>query len=181
MTEYKNGVYLSSWDKYFYEMCKIVSLNSKCLSRKIGAVITFDNSVISTGYNGPPRGVPHCNTRYTNDKRIIEKMIEHKIELTGEVKRTCPRKVFGFKSGEGLDNCIAGHAERNALINAARNGVSVNNATMYAYCPIPCSPCLIEIINAGIKEIVVTDLSYYDEQGEWLVKESGIVVRKFAI
>lgn len=85
---------------------------------------------------------------------------------------------LGNNSGVFVHNC-AGHAERNTIVNAARHGISVKDSTLYCSCPIPCSPCLVEIINVGIKEIVVTDMSYYDMMGEWLVKESGIKVRKF--
>ena len=48
------------WDEYFLDICCSISTKSPCLSRKIGAILVRDNSIISTGYNGPPRGVPHC-------------------------------------------------------------------------------------------------------------------------
>ena len=56
-----------SWDEYFYNMSVTVGSNSKCLSRKIGAVIVKDKTVISTGYNGPPRGVMTCDQRWLYD------------------------------------------------------------------------------------------------------------------
>ena len=52
-----------SWDLYFLRVAKVVATNSKCLSRRIGAVLVRDNSLISSGYNGPSRGVKHCNER----------------------------------------------------------------------------------------------------------------------
>jgi dCMP deaminase len=93
--------------------------------------------------------------------------------------KICPRKLIGFKSGEGLDLCIAGHAERNTLINAARSGVCTKDAILYMSCNIPCSACLIEIINAGIKEIVVTSLSTYDDSALYLLNRSTLEVRLF--
>ena len=69
---------------------------------------------------------------------------------------------MGYKSGEGLQWCIAGHAERNSLINSARMGIKTKHTTLYMDCGIPCTPCLVEIINAGVSEIVVSKTSFYD-------------------
>jgi dCMP deaminase len=90
---------------------------------------------------------------------------------------------LGYKSGEGLDLCVAGHAERNALINAARNGIAVKGTTIYMNCPIPCKDCLIEIINAGISEIVVTEQSFYDETSKYILDNltTNLIVRTFKI
>jgi len=166
-----------NWDEYFLKVCKVVASNSKCLSRQIGAIIVKDKSIISTGYNGPPRGVSHCGERYYNDDLISKKLIEKGCKIINETE--CPRRALGYKSGEGLDICIASHSERNCIVNAARHGISIKGGILYANCPIPCSPCLVEIINSGIEEVVVTDLSTYDSMGEWLVKESKLKVRKF--
>ncbi|HRR48534.1 MAG TPA: deaminase [Bacteroidales bacterium] len=163
------------WDKYFLGLANSVAQNSQCLSRKIGAIIVLDKSIISTGYNGPPRGVPPCDERWGKDDSL-------EFEFPERVRKgKCPRKAMGYESGEGLEYCIAGHGERNALINAARHGIAVKGATMYCNCPIPCTPCLVEIINAGIIEIVVTNLSHYDKTAEYLIKESGIFVRKYEL
>lgn len=166
------------WDEYFFKVCETVASNSKCLSRKIGAILVKDKTVLSMGYNGPPRNVMHCMDRNLYDPVIVNEI--KKREILDKLEK-CPRKILGFKSGEGLEYCIAGHAERNTIVNAARHGISVKDSTLYCNCPIPCSPCLIEIINAGIKEIVVTKMEYYDLMGEWLVKESGIKIRKFRV
>jgi len=74
-----------NWERYFHSICLTVSSKSPCLSRHIGAVLARDHSILSTGYNGPPRGVPHCE---------------------GE----CPRKILGYKSGTHLEFCPAQHA-----------------------------------------------------------------------
>lgn len=87
---------------------------------------------------------------------------------------------LGDGSGIFSHNCVAGHSERNALINAARNGISTKGTTLYMSCGIPCSPCLVEIINAGVKEIVVTKLNdWYDSSSEYLLKNSGLEYRLF--
>ena len=67
-----------SWDKYFFELCETVSTNSKCLSRKIGAILVKDKIVISMGYNGPPRGVLHCDKRIFYDPVINNKIFIRK-------------------------------------------------------------------------------------------------------
>jgi dCMP deaminase len=162
-----------SWDRYFLGITKAISQNSKCFSQKIGAIIVKDKSIISTGYNGPPRGVPECDTRWTTDESLM------KIVATSERNGRCPRHVLGYLSGQGLEYCVAGHGERNAIVNAARMGICVKDATMYCNCPVPCSPCLVEIINSGIKEIVVTPGGMYDITSKYLIKESGIIVREY--
>ena len=146
-------------DKYHFDICKTVATASKCLSRKIGAIIVRDKSIISTGYNGPPRGVCQCDQRWDldlKDLKLPEDMTRH--------RGKCPRQVLGYASGQGLHLCNAGHAERNALINAAREGVSTKGCIMYMDCPTPCVPCLVEIINAGIVEVVCASLTIYEER-----------------
>lgn len=153
----------SNWDSYFMGLAKQVAQNSKCFSRKLGAILVRDKHIISTGYNGPPKKIPHCDTRGDGG---------------------CPRKKQGYASGEGLDLCIAGHAERNAIISAARVGISTAGSTLYCYCGPPCKDCMIEIINAGIVEVVYKNSGgtgnfgeYYDLLSEYLVENSSIVVR----
>ena len=165
----------NDWDKYFLNMCNTVAGNSKCLSRKIGAIIVNDNSIVSTGYNGAARGIPECQHRYKLDVLIIEKCKDIKHIDTN----ICPRYTLNYKSGEGLDICIAGHAERNALINAARVGVATKGLKMYMNCPISCKDCLTEIINAGIEEIIVTSMDYYDEASKYIIKYSDLKVCVF--
>ena len=175
---------MNNWDKYFMDIAAVVAQHSKCFSRKLGAVIVKDKSIISTGYNGPPRNVPHCGERYGKDELLTE-IMNNSPDVKEEdfhkflYRNACPRHFLGYKSGEGLDICIAGHAERNALINAARLGVSVKDATMYMNCGIPCKDCLIEIINAGIIELVVTKKIFYDKTSPYLVKYSEINIRTY--
>jgi len=178
-----------SWDAYFMQIASIVGDRSSCLSRKIGVVMVRDNSILSTGYNGPPRGIPHCEERLTTDEKFKQKLkdilIDHTLPelesmgIVGGKLTRCPRRILGFKSGEGLEWCVAAHAERNALINAARMGISTKGATLYMTCGIPCTPCLVEIINAGISRLVVTSLTQYDLMADYLLKGSGIEVVEF--
>jgi len=142
------------WDSYFFKICCSVSTKSPCLSRKIGAILVRDHSVISTGYNGPPRGVPHCENE-------------------------CPRYLLGYASGTHMELCPAQHAEENCISNAARLGVSVLGSTLYMNSILPCKNCFGTLINAGIVEIVVNKLKFYDKYTEFLANNSHIKLREF--
>jgi dCMP deaminase len=172
------------WDTYFLRVAKEVATNSKCLSRKIGAVLVRDKSIISTGYNGPPCGVRHCNERtykfYSDlDKGIVgeDKAVYF---IDGEVDKPteCPRRALNYPSGKGLHLCQAGHAERNAIVQAARNGICTRYADLYCYCPLPCAPCMIEIINAGINSVICLEGLDYDNYTWYLANEANIRIRK---
>ncbi len=168
------------WDKYFLGLAKEVSKNSKCLSRKIGAVLVKDKSVISTGYNGPARGVKHCSERNLFFYNDLEGTRMPKKDYTirqGQYPVKCPRRFFGYGSGEGLHLCQAGHAERNALIQAGRNGISTKGTTLYCWCPMPCKECAIEIVNAGVDTLVILEGPVYDEYSKVIFEESGINIR----
>jgi len=103
-------------------MALLVAQRSTCPSRRVGAIIINPEtySVIATGYNGAPRGMPHC------DERCLERI-----------------------PGEDWDKCRAVHGEMNAILNAAYNGHSTRNACIYLTCT-PCTQCASAIINAGI-------------------------------
>lgn len=173
------------WDEWYYELCKTVSKKSQCLSRKIGAILVKDRTVISQGYNGPPRGVQTCDERWLCDS-TMQKKAGFDMGITTAIYKDklegiCPRYIpeMGFKSGQGLEWCVAGHAERNALINAGRLGIKTKNTIMYMDCGVPCTPCLVEIINAGVKEIVVTKMEYYDLSAQYVLEQSGLAVRVY--
>lgn len=145
-----------TWDKYFLEICDAVSTNCKCKSRQIGAILVRDKSIVSTGYNGPPRDTAHCGD-------------------------TCPRQLAGFHSGEGLELCPAVHAEVNAVVDAARKGASTLDCTLYMNSIIPCKNCMGVLINAGIKHIVVVDATPYDNLAIRLAADANIKIREFIL
>jgi len=163
---------MERWDSYFLKVAKTIGENSQCMSRKIGAIIVKDKSIISTGYNGIPRGVPTCDKRWG-----IDKTLDYNLPM--DKNGQCPRFVMGFKSGEGLQYCIAVHAEVNAILNAARIGVCVKDTTMYITCSIPCKNCLSSIINSGIREIVVTSIDRYDGPSEYIMEKSDLLIRTY--
>ena len=168
-----------NWDFYFHSICDTVASKSPCLSRKIGAIIVRDKSIISTGYNGPPRNIPHCGVDRLNcdDALDIEFLTNGVLDLSSA--NICPRKALGYESGTHMELCPAQHAEENCISNAARLGVSVLNSTLYLNCIIPCKNCFGTLINAGINEIVVEELTVYDKYTQFLINNSDIVIRSF--
>lgn len=178
------------WDNYFLNICKAVASKSPCLSRKIGAILVRDKSIVSTGYNGPPRGVPHCgHERFIRDKSlqvIVDSATETFIKSTEAMIRTrlykeCPRRVLGYKSGTHMELCPAQHAEQNAISNAARLGVSTTGTILYMNCVIPCKNCFGALINAGITEVVIENKTLYDENSRFIVENSDIKIREFKV
>ncbi len=169
--------FTTKWQHYFREIAETVAKGSSCLSRKVGAVlVTDEKQIIATGYNGPPRGVTHCGPDRVERDPVFAKYI-----FNDALKRNeCPRRVLGYRSGQGLEYCIAAHAERNALIQAARHGIATNGSTLFLTCGIPCKDCLIEIINAGVKEVFVTDTEFYDEASVFLVEEASLLITPYS-
>lgn len=138
-----------SWDEYFMEMTDLISKRSTCIRRQVGSIIVSkNNQILSTGYNGSPKGITHCDSL------------------------GCMRQTLNVPSGERHELCRAVHAEANSIVQCAVHGVSTEGATIYVNTS-PCSMCMKLIINAGIKRIVVRD-SYPDELSKELLLESGI-------
>ena len=138
-----------SWDEYFMQMAELTAKRSTCLRRHVGAVIVKDRHVVATGYNGAPRGIPHC------------------AEMGG-----CLREQMNVPSGERHELCRALHAEQNAIIQAATLGQSIEDGSIYITNQ-PCSICAKMIINAGISRIVVRE-GYPDELAVKLLEEAGL-------
>lgn len=176
------GFIMRKWDLYFLRLAREVSKNSKCSSRKVGAVLVRDNLVLSTGYNGSPRNIEHCCDRKLGyfvelDKeynKVAKKPTAYIDANYNNPVGGCPRKALGYASGHGLHLCNAVHGEINALLTAAYSGVSTKGATLYCYCSIPCFNCLKEIINSGISKIICLSGETYDAYSPLLLKESGI-------
>ncbi|GAB6280505.1 MAG: dCMP deaminase family protein [Thermovirga sp.] len=136
------------WDEYFMSISAVVSTRSTCLRRQVGAVIVRDRQIVSTGYNGAPKGTPHCS-------------------LTG-----CLRGKMEVPSGERHEICRGSHAEINAIAQAAAMGSSTAGSVIYCTHE-PCSFCTKAIINAGIRRIVFVN-SYPDTIACLLREEAGI-------
>ena len=147
---------MDKWDIRFMKMARLISTWSSCYApgRAIGAVIVKDKRIITTGYNGAPAGLKTCKER-------------------GE----CLRRKLGIASGTRAEVCYAIHAEQNAIIQAAKLGVSIDGATLYCTHQ-PCSVCARMIINAGIQRVVYQE-GYPDDFTLELFAEAGIQLERF--
>ena len=169
-----------TWDNYFHLICKSVSSKSPCLSRKIGAIFVRDHSIVSTGYNGSPRGVPACGyDRLMKDQNLRELTNYTKSINIIRFRNECPRRVLGYESGTHMELCPAQHAEVNCISNAARLGVSIIDTILYMNCTIPCKNCFGALINAGIKEIVIDETTVYDNFTHFLIESAISDLFKF--
>lgn len=141
-----------SWDEYFIEIVNVVKKRSTCKRRQVGALIVKDKRILSTGYNGAPTGLKHC-------------------EEIG-----CLREELGVPSGQRHELCRGLHAEQNAIVHAANSGVSIKGGTIYVT-DQPCVLCAKMIINAGIKRVVFSG-DYPDELSTKMLSEGGVELIK---
>ncbi len=111
----------AAWDEYFMSIAQVVATRSTCPRKYVGSVLVKNRTILSTGYNGSIRGMPHCTE------------VGHMME-------------------DG--HCVATiHAESNAILQAAKNGVSIDGSIVYVTAS-PCWSCFKSIVNAGIKRVV---------------------------
>ena len=130
-------------DTYYWLIARTVATRSTCRTVEHGAIIVRNDQIIATGYVGAPRGVKDC------------------LDLG-----FCIRRQKGIPSGTGYEMCRSAHAEMNAIINAARAGVSLLGGDLYIYSSrrtensevlidaYPCLLCKKMIINAGLRRVV---------------------------
>ena len=135
------------------EIARLVARRSTCLRRQVGAVLVKDKNILATGYNGTPSGITHCS----------------------EVG--CLRQKLNVPSGERHELCRGLHAEQNAIIQAAKHGVNIAEATLYCT-NSPCIICSKMIINSGVRRIVYLE-GYPDDLSLEMLGESAIEVCSF--
>ncbi len=149
---------------YYLDIAGTVLERSTCMRRHYGAIIVQDDEIVSSGYNGAPRGRKNC----------------------GDLGY-CAREALNIPSGERYELCRSVHAEANAIISAPRR--EVLGATLYMACKDPatgelipgstsCSMCRRLIINAGIARVVIrdtpTDYRLVDVEKEWIEDDDSI-------
>ena len=172
---------------YYMQIARVIGQERiRCYSRNIGAVLVKDDKIISTGFNGPPRGIPMCDEWQGNWWKIENKFaiggsIYHDSErdtkqYKEQIKGRCPRHIMGYKSGEGLEYCPAAHAERNCLLTAASLGIATEGSVLYADCCFPCKDCIIELIQAGVRMVSCHKTQMYDTLGPKLIEKSNMQV-----
>lgn len=144
------------WDAYFLGIAKVVASRSNCVKRKVAAVIVKDKRIISTGYNGTPRGTRNCSDG------------------------GCPRCNSFTESGKNLEECLCSHGEENAIVQASYHGISIKDSVIYTTFS-PCLLCTKMIINAGIREVIYNVDYPMAETALGLLREAGIKVRQHRI
>ncbi len=145
------------WDRRFMDVAKLVATWSSCYqeNRQVGAVITKNNRILTTGYNGASSGIVSCKER-----------------------GSCLRRELGIESGTRHEVCYATHAEQNAIIQAGKMGICIDGGTLYCTHQ-PCSICAKMIINSGIRRIVFSE-GYPDEFSMKMLGEAGVELCKLS-
>ena len=148
---------MDKWDQRFMEMAQVIAGWSSCYkaNRSVGALIVKNKRILTTGYNGAPAGMKSCRE-----------------------KGRCMRQEMGIRSGARHELCFACHAEQNAIIQAARLGVSIDGATMYCTHQ-PCSICAKMIINSGIRRVVFQE-PYPDEFARSVFADTDVRVEQYS-
>lgn len=142
-----------SWDAYFMALASLAAQRSNCMKRRVGCVVVRDKRVISTGYNGTPRGLVNCG------------------------EGGCGRCNAGEGSGHGLATCLCIHAEENALLEAGRERVR-DGAVLYCD-TCPCLTCSIKIVQVGVREVVYSQGYSMDGETAAVFREAGVRLRQF--
>ncbi|KXK25718.1 MAG: tRNA-specific adenosine deaminase [candidate division WS6 bacterium OLB20] len=138
------------WDEYFMQILETVSHRATCDRGYSGSVIARDKQILSTGYVGAPAGLPHCDE--------VGHEMHEVIHPDGTRSKHCIRTT---------------HAEQNAIVNAAKNGVAINGATIYCNME-PCYVCAKLIINAGIVRVVCNRRYHAAARTREVLAEAGV-------
>lgn len=142
------------WDTYFMALASLAAQRSNCMKRRVGCVLVGrERRVISTGYNGTPRGLRNC------------------------AEGGCPRCNEGSSSGVGLATCLCIHAEENALLEAGRERIREGSVLYCDTCP--CLTCSIKICQVGIAEVVYAHGYSMDTETAEVFRQAGVKLRQF--
>ncbi|MCL2042135.1 MAG: cytidine/deoxycytidylate deaminase family protein [Bacteroidales bacterium] len=144
-----------SWDDYFMEIARTVAKRATCDRGKSGCVIVRDRQILVSGYVGSPKGLPHCDDVGHLFKKVIHD--------DGTITNHCMRTV---------------HAEQNAICQAAKLGISLNEATLYCKMT-PCRTCAMLIINCGIRRVVCEKKYHAGTESEEMFRTAGVELEFF--
>lgn len=140
-----------SWHEYFMAVAKIISTRSTCTSRPVGCVLVKGSHILTTGYNGPPSGEPHCSD-YS--------------------PFFCKRRSMQVQDSMKYEVCPAVHAERNACLRAEQLGMSLDGAICYTTLA-PCINCTHLLAEKGVKEVYY-ETAYFsvdkERDAKWLAE-----------
>ncbi len=145
-----------SWDEYFMSIAVQAAARSNCMKRHVAAVIVKDKRIVSTGYNGTPRGVTNCD------------------------EGGCPRCNGFADGGKDLADCLCSHGEENAIVQASFHGIGIRDSILYSTFS-PCLMCAKMIVNAGIKEVVYNAGYPLNEPATKLFRDAGVILRQLKL
>jgi dCMP deaminase len=141
-----------TWDEYFMELAITAAKRATCDRGRSGCVIVRNKQVLVTGYVGSPLGLPHCD-----DVGHMFKKVTHE---DGRITQHCVRTV---------------HAEQNAICQAAKLGIALENGTLYCRMT-PCRTCAMLIINCGIKRVVCERKYHAGAESEEMFRQAGVTL-----
>lgn len=144
------------WDAYFMHLAHLASLRSNCMKRRVGCVLIHNNRILSTGYNGTPRGLTNCNA--------------------GGCPR-CNAASTSTSAGGMLETCLCLHAEENALLEAGRERIRDGSVLYCDTCP--CLTCSVKIAQVGVREVVYKLGYHVDEASRRVLEEAGVQLRQW--
>ena len=139
-----------TWDEYFMEIMQAVAKRATCDRGRAGCVIARDKQILVTGYVGAPKGMPHCD-----EVGHLMKTVTHE---DGHQSQHCMRTA---------------HAEQNAIMQAAKLGVSINGSICYCRMT-PCGACAKMMVNAGIKRVVCEKRYHAGTESEEIFRQTGV-------
>ena len=153
---------INNWDRTFMNIAREFAKHSTCCRKQVGAVIVSNGRIVSTGYNGVPSGIKHCNQIFTKSE------IEQMKDLNSEAGKKHAKFSREFEL----------HAEQNCIAFASKTGIKLdNNSTLYTTLS-PCSDCAKLISQSGIKRVVYEDVYDRDHSGIDLLNKLRIVCEK---
>lgn len=143
-----------TWDTYFVRLCTLAAMRSNCMKRRVGAVLVRQHRVLSTGYNGTPRGLLNCN------------------------EGGCARCNESAHCGSSLDECLCLHAEENALLELGRDRGGAQGTVLYCN-TCPCLRCAVKIVQTGVMEVVYQLEYSMDDRSARIFSNAGVAFRKY--
>jgi dCMP deaminase len=155
MSDQKDTYIRPTWDEYFMEVARTIAKRATCDRGRSGCVIAREKQLLVTGYVGSPVGLPHCD-----DVGHLMKKVIHDDD---SISQHCMRTV---------------HAEQNAICQAAKLGVPLDNATVYCKMT-PCRTCAMLIINCGIKRVVCEKKYHRGAESEQMFRDAGVKLEFF--
>jgi len=141
-----------TWDEYFFGVMEAVSKRGSCDRGRSGCVIVKNKQILTSGYVGAPSGFPQCDE--------VGHQIKKTIHEDGTISEHCCRTL---------------HAENNAILQAAKNGISLKDSTLYCRMT-PCRNCAMSIVSVGIKEVKCQRKYKNAFEGEEILNQGGVKI-----